>query len=784
MLQRVLGYAAMGWKLHRKHGIRDGVCTCPAGAQCPSPGKHPLDNGWQERSTADPDTLRQWYGDGVPWNVAALCGSASGIVVIDFDGVEGVRLHDFLHQEHGWPATPRARTGGGGIHLFFALPKRIPQSRANFLGPRSELLSTGKSVTLPPSVHASGQTYRWEVPPDAVGLAKIPPWAWAIADRVQRERQQARAGRSILDETGPIGQGERNDTMFRVAAALRASGLDDDSLARRLDEINRARCQPPMTPRELQAIVKSAVRYPQGTPRAERDDNVVAMRGRGAPAQRRREGGDRGQPQAPRGPADLGPRGPGDDLDAGLDGWPCTHLGNAQRLHAAHGDDLLYAPPLRKWFEWDGKVWGSDETLRLDSRYVDVITAMQPWVTTAIDGDAIAAWTKWCRASQNKATKEGTFDYLRHMVPVNVADLDPDDWLLNTPSAVVDLREPAQAVDPDPVYRWGRPQPHDRALRMSRITGAAFDIGAYCQRWGDFLSTVTGSNEELRAYLQRVAGYLLTGDTSEHAMFLLYGRGRNGKGTFVNTLARVMGDYAVSADFDTFLDSGRIGGDTPRPDLVRLRGARMVYASEPRRGKPFDEALIKRMTGGDVITARQLHAEPIEFKPRFKLVLMMNDKPKIGGTDDGIWSRVNLVPFSVTIPKERQDPNLSRLLWEEERNGILRWALEGTRQYLKQGLAPPAIVRDATDRYRQESDQLGEWIDDCCKVYDDAVATKKDLYESWRNWCTERGHYVESQTSFTRKLGARGFNEGNRILGERSLRGLRLIRPEERHQAQ
>ena len=211
---------------------------------------------------------------------------------------------------------------------------------------------------------------------------------------------------------------------------------------------------------------------------------------------------------------------------------------------------------------------------------------------------------------------------------------DADLWLLNTPGGTIDLRT-------------GELRAHDPADYCTHMTTVA--PGGECPDWHKFLKRVTGDDIELQSFLQRVAGYALTGSTTEHALFFLFGTGANGKSVFLSTIAGILADYHRTAPIETFTASSI---DHHPTDLAGLRGARLVTATETEEGRRWAEARIKALTGGDQIAARFMRQDYFEFVPQFKLVIAGNHKPGLRSVDEAIRRRLNLIPFTVTIPAE------------------------------------------------------------------------------------------------------------------------------------
>ena len=255
---------------------------------------------------------------------------------------------------------------------------------------------------------------------------------------------------------------------------------------------------------------------------------------------------------------------------------------------------------------------------------------------------------------------------------------------------------------------------------------------------------------ELVSYLQRVLGYAISGYTDEQVLFFLYGTGANGKSTLLNVLRHLLGPaHCFNLPAETIAARQQRGGATP--ELARLPGARVVLTNEIEDGSFLAESLVKQMTGGDAMIARNLYQPPFEFTPQFKLFMAANHMPVVRGTDYGIWRRIHLVPFAVTIRPDERDPNLpSKLI--SELPGILNWALEGYRQWRKRGLDPPEGVVEAVREYREEMDVLGQWLEVCCEIGETFEIAAADAYSSYRHWAIANG---STRRGVSPRLGAR-----------------------------
>lgn len=253
---------------------------------------------------------------------------------------------------------------------------------------------------------------------------------------------------------------------------------------------------------------------------------------------------------------------------------------------------------------------------------------------------------------------------------------------------------------------------------------------------------------------QKSMGYSLSGDVKEQCLFILWGTGANGKSTFLNTLQTLFGDYACSTGTETFMKKTSEQSN----DLARLKDIRLVTTMEVEQGKALSESLIKQITGGDEITARFLYGEFFSFKPTFKIYMATNHKPKIRGADNGIWRRIKMIPFTVTIPPEQRDNDLGNKLLAEN-SGILNWLIEGVNMWKKEGLKnEPDAIKEANEEYRFDMDSVGTFIADCFSVdaTDKWRVHTKIMYDTYLKWCQKNNERVMSQKWLGMRLQEKG----------------------------
>ncbi len=421
-----------------------------------------------------------------------------------------------------------------------------------------------------------------------------------------------------------------------------------------------------------------------------------------------------------------------------------TDLGNARRLVRLHHQDLRYCFPWDKWLVWDGTRWVFDTSGEVYRRAKETVKSIYAEAAQTEDSREREQLAKHAMRSESDARIRAMINLAQSEpgIPVLPEDFDADPWLLNVQNGILDLRT-------------GELRPHSREAMMTKIIPVPYDPEAECPLWLKFLDRIMAGNEALISYLQRVVGYTLTGDTREQCLFMLYGTGANGKSTFLETLRALFGDYGQQADFTTFLQSK---DDRVRNDIARLMGRRFVAAIEADAGRRLAEVLVKQLTGGDTVTARFLYREFFEFKPTFKIFLAANTKPTIRGQDYGIWRRIRLIPFEVTIPAEEQDKELPEKL-KDELPGILTWAVQGCQEWQRIGLAEPNEVLQATDKYRKEMDLLAAFIDECCVIRSTARVASKALYEAYVQWCHDNAEEPLTARTFGLRLKDKGFEQ-------------------------
>jgi putative DNA primase/helicase len=408
----------------------------------------------------------------------------------------------------------------------------------------------------------------------------------------------------------------------------------------------------------------------------------------------------------------------------------------AQRFAEAHAADMRYVALWGKWLIFDGKAWRHDDTLRAftAARHICRDAAAQDLTRkkTLLSAATVAAVERLARSDPRLAAPSDQWDR--------------DIWLLNTPGGVVDLRTGA--------IRENRADNY-----MTQLAGVAPAVDAngrladFCPTFDDFLGEVFPGDDKLHRFLQRLTGYACTGSTREHALAFGHGVGRNGKSTWVAILAHIFGDYHKTAEIETFLATRNERHST---ELARLAGARLVTASEPEDRQRWATARVKKLTGGDRITARFMRQDNFQYDPQFLLFVIGNHKPAFGAVDPALRDRLLLLPFSVYFPPEKRDRELLDKL-KAEAGGILSWAIKGAGLWLKQGLDPPPSVIAATEAYLASEDLFAQWIDDCCATANNVEGPAGALFASWRFFAEAQGERAGTSKWFRHTLEAHGY---------------------------
>lgn len=411
-----------------------------------------------------------------------------------------------------------------------------------------------------------------------------------------------------------------------------------------------------------------------------------------------------------------------------------TDTANSQILLDKYGDIIRYNYDNKAWYLWNGTHWEWDVKDKIKQYAEHVGNEMLRFAKRTMDDQGI----KNALRVLNSAGKKNMIDELRHQpnIPILNEECDTHQFMLNTKSGMYDLEN-------DELL------PHDKSMYFTKIVPHEIDTKPP-RLWLKFMHEVFLGDIELIKYVQKLIGYTLTGSIKEQAIFILYGGGNNGKSIFIDTLQAMMGDYATSVPMEVLME--KKGGVNVETTIARIKGARLIHASESESDDAINEGLIKQITGGEKIIGRFLYGNQFEYYPEYKLWISTNNKPIIKGTDYGIWRRIVIIPFKYVVPNDKVDKNLMEKL-RKELPQILNWAIEGYRLYLKEGLELPQVIIEEKEQYRSEMDYMANFIKDRLEIRSGYQLQASIVYKEYVKWCKRTNSRVLSAIAFGKEFG-------------------------------
>lgn len=650
--------------------------------------------------------IRQWFKKWPSAQIGIVTGRISGVFVIDFDSPAG--LDAFENTVCKLPQTIHQHTGRkGGMQFLFKHPGGEDIKSVAGILEDVDVRADKALVVLPPSVHPSGNQYRWgSIDPTIHGLTDLLTPPAEILEFIQnghRPNQQTQGPQGRAEDwvqeilTG-VKRGQRNTVATRYIGWLLSKLDGDETAAWDAAKTWNDRNAPPLDPQELQRTFKSIAAK-------EAEKKSIAAKDRKQQFNR-------------------------------------TDLGNAERFKRDHEGAVIHCARVGGWHFFDGKRWVRDETEEVKLKAKETVRGILREASQISNDKSRGKMRDWSKSSESDARIRAMLNLAKAELPIRASDLDKNPDLLNCQNGTLDTK----------TFEL---QPHDPLDLITNILPVEYNPDAKCPLWMRFLREIMAGNQEVIDFLKRAVGYSLTGSTEEQCFFYLYGTGANGKSTFLEVLRTLLAAYARQANFSTLV---AVKNDTRvRNDIARLKGARFVTAVEAESEAQMAESTIKAMTGGDTITARFLYREEFEYVPEFKIWLAANHKLGIKGTDDAIWRRPKLIPFKVTIPPEEMDTELPKKL-KTELPGILTWAVEGCQEWRKIGLRIPTDIKQATAGYRAEQDSVGNYIAECLVQHPNAEISVSRNYEVYENYCTEEGCKPVSKKKLSSEMFDRGFD--------------------------
>ena len=450
------------------------------------------------------------------------------------------------------------------------------------------------------------------------------------------------------------------------------------------------------------------------------------------------------------------------ELDA-ANKFATNDKGSAELFSTVFKNVSRYNPTQKDWMFYNGVKWIADtegmKAKRNAKKLADAILSYAVNVS-GLDEKQRESYLKYASRLMNYRDRNTMVNDAKDLNFFENTELDKDDLILNLKNCVLDLSGDTPKI-----------LEHNADLLLSKCCNASYDPNAACELWEKTINEIMeGSAEKIR-YLQKILGLCLTGITAEEELYFFYGAStRNGKSTICETVLSILNDYGATISPETLAVKANKDSRTASPDIAKLAGIRLVIASEPPKKMIFDTSLVKTLTGRDRVTARFLHQNEFCFTPKFKLLINTNYLPTI--TDQTVFKsgRIRVVSFNKHFGEHEQNKKLKDEL-RKEANGILNWMISGLYLYRKEGLEPPAAVRDSTNEYEIDSDKIGRFISECL-VKSDKNISAKDVYEKYSKWCSDSGLGVDGRNNFYIELKTRGLFGASGTVNGKTVRNI------------
>jgi len=677
-------------------------------------GKRPMGGQGIDHASIEETVIRDWYSRWPGAGVGIAC-EQSGWLVIDIDPRNGGDVTWSELCDGREFDTVEAITGGGGRHICFKAPDYPVKGRA---GEGIDCKLRGYIVAAP-SIHPCGAPYRWvkDRAPSQIAVAEIPDWLRAEIEVVHHDPAPM-PDRPLFTDSDRLTEPEIAVRCLQAMGAYRADAYDtwvqvgmalhavSDTLLPEWDvwsqqsaKYDRGACESKwrtFTAGQGGVTIATLIKLAR-----EDGSNILLPASRAAEREAARP--DKSNRDEPR-PEQRPPGGDDDPL-----GLRCTDIANGRRFTAEYGARFRYCCDWKTWLWFDGRRWAKDDTGHAAECAKDIPRViLREALEASSEARGILAKHATRSASAGSVANALAMAQTEPGIPIMSTALNPDPWLLNLPNGTLDLRH-------------GTMHPHEPDHLISALAGARYEPEAHLRdtreaaAWHGYLEHVTCGDADLRAWLQRWQGYCLTGDTSEEAWTFFHGIGGTGKTTLLEVFGRSMGDYCRTINMGALMKT--YNTSDAKPEIVAAQHARFVKSSEVAKGQAWDEALVKTMTGGEVMSARGLYKDPVEFKPVWKLALCANDQPRVSHDDSGMWRRLREVRFNnpVTEAEKRAAMDaygmpLKDYLLASCLPVVLAWAVEGCLTWQRQRLGTCGAVDEAVAAYRREMDPLGEWL--------------------------------------------------------------------------
>jgi len=554
-------------------------------------------------------------------------------------------------------------------------------------------------------------------------------------------------------------EGSRNATMSRFAGrVIKKYGDTDEALQCFLEEAEK--CTPPLDEQELMTIWHSAQKF--FTKVCQQDGYVAPEDYNRGYSLRPADFSDIGQAKV------LAQEYEGEMVYTDATDYMCydgTHWAESKQLAVGACEDFLD----RQLAEAILAVDKAKQALLDAGVGQDIIASGGKTLEKAIDDRSEKAFAEYCFAIAYKTfvMKRRDMKYVtsalqaaKPMLLHSIQEFDTQEYLLNTPSATYDLRLGMSGARDH--------SPEDLITKMTTV--APSDEGM--ELWLSSVENFFCGDKELMDYVQQTVGLAAIGKVYQEALIIAYGEGSNGKSTFWNAIAKVLGSYSGSMSADSLTVGCK---RNVKPEMAELKGKRLVIAAELEEGMRLNTSIVKQLCSTDEISAEKKYKDPFKYTPTHTLVLYTNHLPRVGANDDGTWRRLIVIPFNAKIRGKSDIKNYADYLVRNAGGAILAWIIEGAQKAIHNNfkLAVPQVVQDAIAQYRDNNDWLSIFLEDCCEI--DRTFTQKsgELYQEYRAYCQRNGEYARSTTDFYTGLENAGFGRHKTKKGS-FIYGLRL----------
>lgn len=685
--------------------------------------KRPATSHGFKDASCDVATVEDMFGPNSAYNIGVATGSVSGdLIVIDADvkpemGKDGVSFVETWQREHGaWPDTVEATSGGGGRHSYFKAPPGIKSSANAEHG--VDVRAEGGYIVAPPSIHPSGAPYEWVTgaSPFERDVAQVND---SVLDFISFLSPRSKAN-SKWSEKDVVLEGTRDDELFRACSSWQARGYGDGEIMRLALEYNERAFQPPLSVAEVETKVMHVTSaYAKGNANTAKA-RIIHRLGSG-----------------------------------GIGKLPLNDSALSSLFAHAYHDQSRYEPTSNSFYKYNGRFWEIDQGgLRAEilcKQFIDML-----WELHKAEEDETGDGHRSEKLGRynGRPGRERILKDSRSELRIDASLFDAKPHLLNVANGTIDLET-------------GEIKAHDPADLLTMCAHVEHDPDATCETWDYVLGRAFGDDQELVQYFYRALGVALLTDDMNAVFHVVGFAPRSGKSLTFGTLLSLLGTgasgYACVLPGGMFERRNKVDSSSSREDLMMMRGKKLAVVNESSQGMVLDAALVKQLTGGDMMSARAIYGSFVTFVPHCKIFIITNHMPQI--TDRSVFdsNRLSLLPFDNAVPPSEEDTSLAiRLRQPEELSGILNRLLAGVREYQERGLSRPPAIKRAIEEVSYRTDSVRLFLEETTDKQADAACSLAALLSAYKKWCFANGLEALDKAAFRKRLELHGMTIGNR----------------------